>query len=132
MKIKSRKSIPYDFVLDELESLAPITKAMFGAVAVYVNGAIVFILRDRPKSPKDNGVWLATTAEHHASLQKDFPNMRSLEMFGPGPTGWQVLPSDAEDFEESVLRACGFVRRRDPRIGKIPQPKRRRTKARAR
>jgi hypothetical protein len=36
-----------------------------------------------------------------------------------------VLPFDAEDFEESVLRACALVRAADPRIGKVPKPKKR-------
>ena len=40
------------------------------------------------------------------SLRRDFPNMRSLEEFGKAVTGWQVLPADAPDFEESSLRAC--------------------------
>jgi hypothetical protein len=123
MKLKKKAPRPFEFVLDELEDLDPITKPMFGAIGVYVRDAIVLILRDRPKSTCDNGVWLATTAEHHASLKKDFPSMRSIEVFGPGPTGWQVLPSDADDFEESALRACELIKKSDPRIGKIPKPK---------
>ena len=120
---KNKKTIPFDFVLDELESVGPHTKPMFGAVGVYVENKIVFILRDRPTSPEDNGVWLATTIDHHKSLKKNFPNMRSIKIFGPGPTGWQILPLDAEDFEESVLAACSLVLKNDIRIGKIPKMK---------
>jgi len=123
MKAKKKLPLPFEFVLDELAGLDPMTKPMFGAVGVYVRDAIVLILRDRPKSPSDNGVWLATTAEHHESLKKDFPSMRSIQVFGPGPTGWQVLPSDADDFEELAIRACKLIRKSDPRIGKIPKPK---------
>lgn len=126
--MKNKKEIPFDFVIEELAARSPYTKPMFGAHAVYVDEQIVFILRNRPTSPKDNGIWLATTAEHHKSLKKDFPKMRSIKLFGPGPTGWQVLPADAESFEEMALRACEFVLKKDPRIGKIPQ--RRRTKKR--
>lgn len=122
-KPKSKKSMPFEFVLEELDSLSPYIKPMFGAYGLYVNDKIVFILRDRPKSPEDNGIWLATTGEHHKSLKKEFPNMRSLQMFGPGPTGWQVLPVDADDFEESALKACQVVRNGDPRIGKVPKTK---------
>lgn len=111
----------FGFILDEFEGLNVVTKPMFGARGVYVDGKIVFILRDRPTSPADNGVWLATTPEHHESLRAEFPNMRSLEMFGPGPTGWQNLPLDSDDFEEAVLKACRFVRAGDQRIGKIPK-----------
>ena len=105
------------------------TKPMFGARGVYVGGKIVFIMRDRASSVEDNGVWLATTPEHHESLRRDFPSMRSIAVFGPGVTGWQVLPLDSEDFEDAVLRACRFVRSGDPRIGKIPAARRMAKKA---
>ena len=90
-------------------------------VAVYVEDKIVFILRDRSNSPADNGVWLATTTEHHRSLRHEFPRMRSIRVFGPGVTGWQVLPVSAPDFEDAALRACDLVLARDPRIGKVPK-----------
>ncbi len=118
---KLKKQIPFDFVLTELESLSPYTKAMFGAYAVYVEDQIIFITRNKPTYESDNGVWLATDAEHHKSLKKIFPNMRSIKIFGPGPSSWQILPADAIDFEESVLKACQLVLRRDPRIGKVPK-----------
>lgn len=124
----AKKPIPFEFVLEELGSASPYTKPMFGAVGVYVGDKIVFILREKPdSSPEDNGVWLATTGQHHSSLQQIFPNMRSLKMFGPGPTGWQILPVDASDFEESTVKACELVLRGDPRIGKIPQSRAKRT-----
>jgi hypothetical protein len=69
-------------------------------------------------------VWLATTEEHHQSLRRDFPNMRSIKVLGKKVTGWQVLPSDAEDFEEAALRACELVLAGDPRIGKVPGARR--------
>jgi len=67
--VKRRKIVPYEFVLDALAPLAPTTRPMFGCLAVYVEEQIVLILRDRHDSREDNGVWLATTAEHHESLQ---------------------------------------------------------------
>ena len=93
---------------------------MFGCLAVYVQDKIVFILRNKPASPADNGVWLATTVEHHESLRPEFPNMRSIQVLGRPVTGWQVLPADAADFEAAALRACELVLRADPRIGKVP------------
>ena len=94
---------------------------MFGCVAVYVEEKIVLILRDKPGQTADNGVWLATTQEHHASLRRDFPNMRSIQIFGKKVTGWQILPTDSPDFEESAFRACELILARDPRLGKIPK-----------
>ena len=97
---------------------------MFGCVAVYVGEEIVLILQDRSTATADNGVWLATTVEHHESLRRNFPNMRSVGVFGKEVTDWQVLPADAPDFEAAALRACEFLIERDPRIGKIPGSRR--------
>lgn len=119
----NKRRIPFEFVLDLLESLKPTTKPMFGAVGVYVSGKIVFILREREKSPADNGVWIATTEEHHESLLRDLPKIRSIKVFGPGPTGWQVIPMDDKDFERQVETACQLVLSNDVRIGKIPKSK---------
>ena len=93
---------------------------MFGCLAIYVKDKIVLILREKPKGTADNGVWLATTQEHHQSLRREFPNMRSIQVLGKRVTGWQVLPVDASDFESAALRACELVLAEDPRIGKIP------------
>ena len=94
---------------------------MFGCLAVYVEERIVLILRDKPSRKADNGVWLATTAVHHESLQREFPQMRSIRVLGRKVTGWRVLPADAADFEDAALRACELVLKGDPRIGKIPK-----------
>jgi hypothetical protein len=123
--LKRRKAVPFEFVLDALSSLNPVTHPMFGCLAIYVGPKIVLILRDKTLPSPDNGVWLATTLEHHESLRSEFPHMRSIEVLGKAVTGWQVLPSDAPDFEESALRACELVIAGDLRIGKIPKAKKR-------
>ena len=120
---KPRKAVPHEFVLDALAALSPWTRPMFGCLAIYVGEKIVLILRDKREPAADNGVWLATTAEHHESLRREFPSMRSIKVLGEKVTGWQLLPSDAPDFEEAALRACELVAARDPRIGKVPKAK---------
>jgi hypothetical protein len=120
LPIKQRKPVPHEFVLDALAPLSPYTRPMFGCLAVYVEDRIVLILRDKREQTADNGVWLATAEEHHASLRREFPSLRSIEVLGKPVTGWQVLPADAADFEEAALRACELVLARDPRIGKVP------------
>jgi hypothetical protein len=122
--VKPRTSVPHAFVLEALEAAAPETKPMFGLLAVYVKDRIVLILRDKKDDPEDNGVWLATTEEHHASLRREFLSMRSLGEFEGGVTGWQVLPADADDFEAAALRACELILAGDPRIGKVPGARR--------
>lgn len=101
---------------------------MFGCVAVYVEDKIVFALRDKLSYPSDNGVWIATTTGHHASLRREFPHMRSIGVLGKEVTGWQLLSVDATDFEQSVMRACELVCAGDVRIGKVPGARKRRNK----
>jgi|SRR3954454_19956174 hypothetical protein len=120
-----RKAVPHAFILDAVASLSPETRPMFGCLAVYVKDKIMFALRDkRDHSAEDDGMWLATTEDHHKSLQKDFPNMRSIRVLGKKVTGWQVLPANEPDFEEAALRACEFIQAGDHRIGKIPNSRR--------
>ena len=116
--------MPHEFVLDEIASLSPVTRPMFGCVAVYVEDKIVLILRDRRESRADNGIWLATATEHHESLRREFPRMRSIRVFGKKPTQWQVLAADDPDFEEAAMRACKLILARDCRIGKVPKTRR--------
>lgn len=115
--------VPYEFVIEALTPLAPRVTRFFSGFAVYIGPKIVLILHDRPSHEADNGVWLATTAEHHENLRREFPNMRSIALFGTPVTSWQVLPVAAPDFEESAVRACELIAARDPRIGKIPKKK---------
>ena len=117
----NKKAVAFDFVLEELYSLEPTVKPMFGCHAVYVKEKIVLILRRREAYPEDNGVWLATSREHHDSLRKSLPGMRSIALFGADESAWQNLPADSEHFEEEVMKACDLILRGDPRIGKIPK-----------
>lgn len=127
---KIKKAPPHAFVLDELAPLSPVTRPMFSCLAVYVGPKIVLCLRDGRDGGVDDGVWLATSQEHHASLQQEFPNMRSIKVLGKPVTGWQLLPVDAADFESSALQACEMIAAGDVRIGKIPKAKSRSKKSR--
>ncbi len=124
--ITPRKPAPHAFVLEALAQLAPEIRHMFGCLAVYVGDKIVCVLRDKgDETSRDDGMWLATTQEHHKSLRQDFPRMRSIGVLGKKVTGWQVLSASSPDFEEAALRACEFIIAGDPRIGKIPESRRR-------
>jgi hypothetical protein len=122
---------PFPFILDELADLDPYTKPMFGCVSIYIGEKIMLIMRNRNSNPEDNGVWLATTPEHHAKLYSIFPSLRSIQLFGPGPTGWQIIPLDSPTFEEEVIQACQLIRMGSPLIGKIPKQKKRPSVAKA-
>lgn len=122
MKPKPKK-IPFEFVFDYLLPLEPVTKPMFGCLALYLGNKIVLILRERKDHPDANGVWLATSSEHHESLKQELPSMRSIYILSDGKaeTNWQMLPADADDFETSVIKVCEMVKHGDKRIGKVPK-----------
>ncbi len=117
------KEIPFSFVLEKLDRLDPVIKPMFGCYAIYSGDKMLFMLREKETADEDNGVWVATAIEHHESLKKIFPSIRSVSVLGKPPTAWQNIPSTADDFEESVLLACDLALKNDKRIGKIPKAK---------
>jgi hypothetical protein len=41
-------------------------------------------------------------------------------LFGKKQTSWQVVPADAQQFEEAARRVCELILKRDVRIGKVP------------
>src|SRR5882724_4596662 len=118
-----KQKLPFEFVLEELDRVHPRVRPMFGCYAVYVGEKLMLILRNRKDHTDDNGVWLAIPREHHESLKKDFPCLRSINLLGTTETVWQNIPMDDNDFEELVMKACGLIVRGDERIGKIPKLK---------
>ena len=119
-----KRKLPHGFVLDALANLTPGTRSMFGALAVYVGEKIVLILRDNPKEPQANGIWIALASENDEDLRSEFPEMRQVHILEKELRGWCLLSVDSSDFEESALRACDLILRKDPRIGKVPKGKR--------
>jgi len=111
--VRRRKPVPHEFVLDALAALSPLTRPMFGCLAVYVQDKIILILRDKPEHAADNGVWLATTEQHHQSLRQEFPSMRSIQVFGKPVTSWQVLPAEVRILRR---RRCTFAISFSPEI----------------
>ena len=119
--MKSR--IAFNFVVEELDSLSPIVKPMFGCHSVYVGEKIVFFLRNVDKEPEQNGVWVATTTEGYESLLKEFASMAPFNKPKPGKSPWFKLSSNAPDFEEAALKACELILNDDCRIGRITKRK---------
>jgi hypothetical protein len=124
---KPRVRPPFEFFLEELASLDPVIRPMFGAHAVYLGERIVVIVRSRTEHVDDNGIWIACHRENHPSLARDFPMMRSIRLLQlPGkpdagqPTSWQNLPEKSDGFEEAALKLACLIRAGDQRIGKVP------------
>lgn len=116
------KTIPFNFVLDYLYPLPVAIKPMFGATAIYIYDKIVLALRERPKKPDSNGIWIATSKEHHNSLRKELPSITSIPVLGHN-TGWRLRSPAHDDFEELAIKLCELIKANHQRIGKIPNPK---------
>jgi len=124
---KPKKAPPHPFVLDALMPLSPEVRRMFSGFAVYLGDHLVFMLRDSPKSSRDNGVWLvlsATANPKDPKLRREFPSLRSIELLGDMIGHWLLIPSDGPNFEAEALHACDLLLRRDPRLGRIPKSRR--------
>ena len=100
---------------------------MFSGFAVYLGDRIVVMLRDHPKSPRDNGVWLVLsegTNPADPGLRREFPSIRSIDLLGEKIAHWLLIPSDSPTFEREALHACDLLLRHDTRLGRIPQSRR--------
>ena len=100
-----------------------IISTMFGIKVVYLDSRIVlgFAAKEEPW----RGLLLCTEREHHASLQAEFPGL------SPHPIlpKWLYLPESSDAFERVGERMVELAFRRDPRIGVVPKPKRRKAPA---
>ena len=119
MKTASTKRHVPLFVVDELSSLRPTLKRMFGSTYVYLDQKLLLSIRDTAKQPRFNGVWLYTDAEYIDSLRKEFPQLPKRCFWKSGKNGWVILASELEDFEEYAFRACELILRGDRRVGRV-------------
>jgi hypothetical protein len=92
----AKKKTPFSFALEELDAL---------------------------KWPNFKGVSLATTPEHYRSLAQEFSSTRDAEPQKIGKHPWLLIPANAGDFEEQVLKACELILNDDERIGRSPDEK---------
>jgi hypothetical protein len=102
---------------------------MFSGFAVYVGDKIVLMLRDSPKHPEDNGVWLVfseTANLADAGIRRDFPSIRLIGLLGGKIAHWRLLPADSPTFESEAMQACELLLKRDARFGRVPQSRQKR------
>jgi hypothetical protein len=116
---------PHAWLWERLESEPTfVLRSMFGAKAVYLDGKIVlgFIAREEPW----HGILIATDRPRHTALRKDFPEL------APHPIlpKWLYLPESADRFERLATALVVLVQARDPRIGVVPKPRKKASKAR--
>jgi hypothetical protein len=125
-----RAEPPYRFILEALAPLDPLVRPMFSGYSVYVGDKIVCMLRDRPKAPEDNGLWLVFSESADVTspaLRREFPSLREIGILGGKITHWLILPADGPDFESEALNACDLILKHDPRLGRIPKSRQSKT-----
>jgi len=113
-----KKQLPFSFIFEELVSIRPTIKRMFGFTHVYLDETLLFSLRDSAKQPGTNGMWLYTTSEHIESLAREFPQLPQRQLWRSGKNAWVVLASRLGDFEEYAFKACELILKGDRRIGR--------------
>jgi len=123
MKPKLKKQLPYDFIFDELEGVEYHVKHMFGGHGVYVGDKIIFILYKKEKLNEDMGIWVCIPNEHTIEMKKEYPQLQGVSFFEDDNSAWQVLRETDIDFEPLALEFCKLVKKGDPRIGRMPKPK---------
>src|ERR1700722_10199530 len=124
---KPKQKPPHAFVLEALMPLNPEVRRMFSGFAVYLADRIVCMLRDHPKSPQDNGVWLVLSESVNptdAALRRELPSLRRIELLGQKISHWLLLPNESPAFEEEALYACNRLLQHDPRFGRVPKSRR--------
>ena len=114
-----KQQLPFPFVIEELDSLRPTIKQVFGFTHVYLEDKLLLSLRDDPKQKGTNGLWLYTTMEHLESLAKEFPHLPNRQLWRSKKNAWVILASRLEDFEEYAFKACELILNSDKRIGRI-------------
>lgn len=114
-----RKAIPFPFVIDELESLRPTIRSVFGFTHVYLEDKLLFSLRDSTTQTGSNGIWLYTTTEQADSLAREFTDLPRRQIWRSGKKAWIILASRLPEFEEHAFKACELILRGDRRIGRL-------------
>jgi hypothetical protein len=122
-KIKDADKIPFAFILDHILRDDIVIKPMFGCFAIYAGGKLCLFLVDRDVpivkpdgETMDNGVHIATTAEHIDSLRPGFPDAE-FRRLKDGKV-WILIAVDHPLFEEHVVKACEMINAHDQRIGR--------------
>jgi hypothetical protein len=123
--VRLRKPHRYEWLWEPLAGEANfVLRSMFGAKSVYLDGRIVLCFSDGDEPWR--GVLVCTDRERQPSLQAEFPELR------PHPVlpKWLYLPEAEDRFETVAAALVRLARKRDPRLGVIPKPRKPRGKRR--
>lgn len=120
-----RRPHPHEWIWEPLVADPGfVLRSMFGAKVVYLDGLLVlgFCTGDEPW----RGVLVCTDHARQAALTREFPAL------APHPVlpKWLYLPESCDRFEAVAAALVTLARRRDPRLGVAPTPRRTRRGAR--
>lgn len=95
-----------------------VLRSMFGAKAAYLDGKLMlcFCASEEPW----HGVLVCTEHAHHDALRSEF---RALVPHAILPK-WLYLSENSDAFERTAAKLVTLARRRDPRLGVLPKPRR--------
>ena len=111
---------PFQWLWEPLETDPSfVLRPMFGGKALYLDGKLMLYFT--AKAEPWCGVLVATGRSFHPLLLVDFPELTPHPILPK----WLYLPESADSFERSATRLVALARRRDPRLGVLPKPKRR-------
>ena len=98
-------------------------RSMFGAKAAYLDGKLMlcFCAGEEPW----RGLLVCTSRDHHAALLANLPTL------APHPIlpKWLYLPETTGDFDRTAQHLVALALRRDPRIGVLPNPRKKKRAA---
>jgi len=112
---------PLQWLWEPLETdVTFVLRSMFGAKAVYLDGKLMlcFCHGEEPW----HGLLVCTDRTQHASLFADLPMLTAHAVLPK----WLYLSAGAGDFDRTAARIIELARRRDPRLGVVPKPRRKR------
>lgn len=101
-------------------------KSWFGGRTVMLDGKHHLFLTTQGEPWQ--GVLVCTFHEHQASLRADFPAL----LPHPVLKKWLYLPETSENFERDAKNLILLVKGRDPRLGILPSPRKKRAKKKIR
>lgn len=109
---------PHQWLWEPLETDPSfVLRSMFGAKAAYLDGRLMvcFCASKEPWC----GLLVCTDRSHHAPLRTEFPELTPHPILPK----WLYLSESAETFERTAQRLVMLARRRDPRLGVTPKPR---------
>jgi len=94
-------------------------RKLFSTDAAYLGDQIYFTLKDGPEPW--GGLLVCTSRDRHAALTADFPQLKPHAVLGK----WLYLSQFHPEFESIAPELIALALARDPRLGVLPKPRRR-------